>query len=341
MTIPLIPFYTPFRAALVIYSGLKNKTNWQKEKKTLEQELITVEPFVESAPQAVIMTAIWAASIGCIGPSRPNIFNWITYITSILAAIFGMMNFLRLGPMSINGLCIWDYLALSITVGSSLCLKGAIVGAFLAPSPAGPGGESYAVLLCFLPGLIVATTTLLLSLGPQKSLSVVAKYPGSILMPVLTTITFGPQPCLKCCCGCLCSRGSKLQLGKRLTAVNAIVTSAAEILAVTFCIKSFGPDGPHDMMIIIILSCAKLVVTIFFLGYLRSREHPGITMNHINSSGNTSQQQQTNQQEPSEQYELQSSLVLHATATEGDIISTSSETSQQPISQEKCCIKTM
>merc|ERR1719312_2266101 len=69
MTLPLIPFYTPFKAAGVIYWGLKNKNNWQDKKTKLNQELITVEPLVESAPQAMIMNVIWIITQNCIGPS--------------------------------------------------------------------------------------------------------------------------------------------------------------------------------------------------------------------------------------------------------------------------------
>ena len=70
MTIPLIPFYTPFKAAEVLYHGLiKRDSHWIDMKKRLDQDLITVEPFVESAPQALIMSTIWALTEGCIGPS--------------------------------------------------------------------------------------------------------------------------------------------------------------------------------------------------------------------------------------------------------------------------------
>ena len=128
------------------------------------------------------------------------------------------------------------------------------------------------IILCFLPGLIVASTFLIMSLGPKRSLSLIAKYPGTILLPVFTPLTFGPQLCLKCCSGCQCTRGStKLQLSIWCTVVNVMVTSAAEF---------FAGFQVHAIDIPLIYSCLKLAITLFFVVYLRLA-HRRITMNQI------------------------------------------------------------
>ena len=90
------------------------------------------------------------------------------------------------------------------------------------------------VTLLFLPNLLMASTCLVVKVGPRRALSVILRYPGTILMPVFSAFTFSTSPNMsKCCCYyCYCCnvQDTHLQLSLKSTATNAVLTFVCEVL---------------------------------------------------------------------------------------------------------------
>ena len=124
VTLPLLLglCWPQYRAVRILVLGLCMKVSyWRKEKDVIDKdvssigktfgmclfkELINnftyfVEPFVEAVPQVLLLISFWSLNESVLGVYNP--LFWVTFVTSILSAGFGLTKFLKLGPCRLLG----------------------------------------------------------------------------------------------------------------------------------------------------------------------------------------------------------------------------------------------
>ena len=124
ITLPLLLglCWPQYWAVRILVLGLCMKvSSWRKEKETVDKdvssigktfgmclfkELINnftyfVEPFVEAVPQVLLLISFWSLNESVLGVYNP--LFWVTFVTSILSAGFGLTKFLKLGPCRLLG----------------------------------------------------------------------------------------------------------------------------------------------------------------------------------------------------------------------------------------------
>ena len=124
VTLPLLLglCWPQYRAVRILVLGLCMKVSyWRKEKDVIDKdvssigktfgmclfkELINnftyfVEPFVEAVPQVLLLISFWSLNDKVLGLDNP--LFWVTFVTSILSAGFGLTKFLKLGPCRLLG----------------------------------------------------------------------------------------------------------------------------------------------------------------------------------------------------------------------------------------------
>jgi len=98
-----------FCAARIICMIIKGEERWRGEKKTFDSRIGTLEPYTESLPAVIILSAIWVTETKIKGnedwdsegdrTSLPYIIWVSAYVSSIMTASFGMIKFFKNGPV--------------------------------------------------------------------------------------------------------------------------------------------------------------------------------------------------------------------------------------------------
>ena len=152
----LAQVWPQYRMLKLIYKGYFRKDpRWRKEATVLQENLVGIEPFIESVPQCFWYLYLWYMGLNYIYPVQTLL---VTFITSVLSAGYGLTNFLRVGPLKTipnqpaSGFGHLSFWLVFLTILSSLFVKG---------------------LLMFW--------------------QLVVKFPAISLMPVFTPFTFGPD----------------------------------------------------------------------------------------------------------------------------------------------------
>ena len=238
LTFPILvlQIWPQYRMIRVIYFGLWRKDpKWRREQKVLVENVISVEPFVESTPQVFWLLFLWGKT-GCVGPREMSTgtleTHWsyqgiTTTITSVISASYGLSNYLSVGPLNImprvssSRFCHLSFWLTFISVGTGLIAKGASI----ASTNAGPAKEfqpeyfGIVILLTFIPQLMLSFITLLASVGFKKIFRLIIRHPALVIMPVFTPFTFGPHKFNICC-----TPPVKVGLHYVLTFVNMVMT---------------------------------------------------------------------------------------------------------------------
>lgn len=251
LILQLWPQLKAFRVILLIY---KNDRRANAEKKALNSEIGTTEPFLEAWPSCIIMTIIFAhAMYGSGEDNAEAVFGssnaseirfFISYSISIFTACFGMTKLMQIGPCPVlteeglfggllNSMFIIHFLAVMFSATTKILFVGMLFGA----AANGAGGSFYIpdrvstfaplLLITFLPNLMLSSISIAKSTGFSKTFfEVILRYPALWLLPVATYFVVGPQNVT--ICYCLCNNQSlkyhRLGISGSLTALNAIFT---------------------------------------------------------------------------------------------------------------------
>jgi len=192
---------------------------WRDDETVLQENIMGVEPFIESVPQCFWNLYLWTVT-SCIGPGRfigwrsketsvfDGVMSTVGFITSVLSASYGLTNFLRVGPLKIiPGSGFWKDLSFWLVLLTNLCslvCQGLLMAIMLFGRTSMPYPLGIFVLLTFMPKLVLALSSLLITTQFKllDTLKLVAKFPAIVLMPVFTPFTFGPDGCTVDICGC-------------------------------------------------------------------------------------------------------------------------------------------
>ena len=233
----LAQFWPQYRMLKLIYKGyIRKDPRWRYEQTIIQENIMGVEPFIESIPQYYWFTYLWKSTLGCIGPAGKDYVNplgMVAFITSVLSAGYGLTNFLRVGPLKIipnrpaSGFGHLSFWLVFLTNLSSLIARGLLITVTVTtndPMVLGNLGLGIFTSLMFLPQLFLAVMSLLITTGfkLQDTLGLVAKFPAVALMPVFTPFTFGPDT-FSCRWGG--RQGNKMRLHYGFTVLNLFLTA--------------------------------------------------------------------------------------------------------------------
>ena len=239
----------------MVYMGFwKGDPRWKREQKTLAENVMSVEPFVESVPQALWMSFLWL-STACVGPVVSDgetrsiqPLGLLTYASSIMSASYSLANFLRVGPFKViqnQSFCHPSFPLLFCSNVFSLITKGCFIGFIFAEGNAirhlkhdqtFPFVQEIALLSIFIPQLLLGVVSIMATDGPKDSFMLAIRHSALLLMPVYTPFTFGPvNSCLRP------GQTRKIWLHLGLTCINLVITTAV-ILVVGY--MGGGFEGP-------------------------------------------------------------------------------------------------
>ena len=288
----LFQVWPQYRAARILYFGLRKKDPTWKSERKLHKQVTSVEPFTESVPMILFQLFLGATTL-CVGPT--NFFGVVTFGTSIISASYGLTNFLRVGPLKaipdypFSGHGHLSFWLIFLSIATSLVTKGlaSIYTGFcvfwcekdkqftVTPESVGIG-----FCLMFLPQILLSVTTLLATVGFKNFIKLTLRYPALILLSVFTPFTFGPTG--KSCC--VSADLGKVGLNHFYTAMNMIL-SLGQIGTTFFAGNMFVLNfwGSY---------CATILFTTFFIlcdlcncyylpRKLKSLIKPEITTKHI------------------------------------------------------------
>lgn len=163
--------------------------------------------------------------------------------------------------------------------------------------------------ILYIPNLLLAIIILLVKLGPSNARTIVRRYPGTIMMPMLCPFTSGQPPCcnqgrwiLNCNCLNLCSKTSnKLQLSIKYSAINAIISFSCTMVAGILVERlDLSRDNFRGHKFLWLLPTTALVWTLMLLFHMKKR---GTVMNQLeidqidtNNCNKSNIEQQTDQE---------------------------------------------
>ena len=199
--------------------------------------------------------------------------NWLTFSSSILSATVGITNFLRFGPAKMNKSTRVILFVLFLNLMSLVLKAFAVAWAIMHNGAMTWMGKitwgSFASTLIYLPNLTYATGVLFIEFGPKKGFDLILRYPGLVLTPVFSPITFGSQQCQcntrcypKLCCPLPTIRNGLIQMSMKHTTVNTAMTFI--FISVVMIITT---SWMERIVLYGVISCAllQLCLTIFFL----------------------------------------------------------------------------
>ena len=181
-----------------------------------------------------------------------NQLFWVTFVSSILTAGFGLTKFLKLGPCRLLGgygkisflLVMLNMIGVLVIKGFSLELVRSVfyrnhqklIAVFVWISSCLIPGFIYVRTLLFARissltksiFLFQAILTLFTTLGPRSAIKVIIFYPALLLMPTFTIWTFGPSSLTKCCSYCCLPKYLKVSFP--LSWINLIITTLPPII---------------------------------------------------------------------------------------------------------------
>ena len=164
-----------------------------EKKKYLNCELGSIEPFLESWPSVMIMTAIWSHAASLSNPNNilavfggggggfgfqgthldlnfSFVWYWITYVISVIAGSLGITKLLQIGPCSVlteegklGGLLscsfITHFLAVAFSMATKATILGMNVGFTASYAPSSMQREWPNILICFILALVPVSYT--------------------------------------------------------------------------------------------------------------------------------------------------------------------------------------
>ena len=199
----------------LIYKGfIRKDPRWRDEQTIIQENIMGVEPFIESVPQCFWYLYLWVSSRGCIGPingTHVNPMGTVAFTTSVPCAGYGLTNFLRVGPLKTipnkpaSGFGHLSFWLVFLTNLFRLIAKGVLMVwcVNIEPYRAKFLRLGTFASLALLPHFLLAVLSLLITTGFKllDALNLVAKFPGVALMPVFTPFTLGPDT-FSCRYGC-------------------------------------------------------------------------------------------------------------------------------------------
>ena len=243
----LAQVWPQYRMLKMIYKGyIRKDPRWRDEQTVIQENIMGVEPFIESVPQCFWFVYLLAKSRGCVGESDGIIpLPIVAFITSVLSAAYGLTNFLRVGPLKTvqnqpaSGFGHPSFWLVFLTNLSILVARGFLLVNVLwvpGPDPLGPEsleldplvpdspGLGMLALPMLLPQFFLVVLSLLITTGFNllDTFKLVAKFPAIALMPVFTPFTLGPDT-VSCRCGR--QQGSMMRLHYGFTVLNLVLTA--------------------------------------------------------------------------------------------------------------------
>ena len=259
-------------AVKLIMKIKRNPARAPEYKRSYFQFLGSTELFIEAIPTVLVQTVILndESSILIHGDFGPTFF-YLTFITSLLSASFGLAKTLKLGICSMmgnggsfDGLLTCKFLMALLSCGYVLVLKDFMVAMIISSvdsfhtNTLTQGEASGLCVGLFLPQLLLAIWS---SGGATKSsLNMISQHPSIILLPMFTFFTFAKMD--TSCCG---KRDVRVRFSYLYTCLN-MVWSFLFILLFLF-LNNFTFSGILIYFGIIFLPA--FIINIIFLCYDR------------------------------------------------------------------------
>ena len=262
----LLQLWPQLRAIRVMKKLYQGDTRAYENKKHLNSELGSIEPFLESWPSLIIMTAIWCHAMGASGMDNMQVvfggtrfsfaWYWTTYVISVAAGSLGITKLLQIGPCPVlteegklGGLlsCTFftHFLAVAFSMGTKAAILGMNVGFVASGSPSGMEREWPNILICFMLALVPNIMLSLISIGSstgcnKKLFRMIVDYPALWLLPAATFFVVGPVKKKKW--GQICDKDHSnhrlIGVSGKLTALNIILTTV--MYAIIFLLFHFN-----------------------------------------------------------------------------------------------------
>lgn len=135
-TLPLLLVWPQYRVLRMLYTGLiKKDKSWQEMKAELDQDVLTVEPFVEAVPQVFVVAIFWSAQVIALPVQGIGlndfqlVYSWILFCTSVFSATNGITKFMKVGPFGVVPAerCTLSFPLIFLIILLSLITKGWLV----------------------------------------------------------------------------------------------------------------------------------------------------------------------------------------------------------------------
>jgi len=257
----LWPQYLAFK---MLYKSAIGQTLLRPEKKRLERNISSLEPYLESIPQVLIQTSIMIQlrldreEFRVIFGS--STFFLISYSLSIFSATFGLAKFLKSGPCHLipsegyfDGYLTLGFCLVFVSSMAGTLQKGFSLGFLIghrnltnstsnivenSTSNIVEDRDRYLVTLAWcaivlLPQFILSLASLAISLK-KDFWSVICTFPALVLCPVFSNFTFGRQQ-------------NGIAISKRLTIVNIMLTLLTNTAVLGLSLGLFGDK--HEIVL--------------------------------------------------------------------------------------------
>ena len=192
--------YPPYRCILYIITALKYPEGdlWRKMKDEYDRGCALLEPWLESTLQVVIMTQIMLIPAGdfigwteykffSINMFRTTIFNWVSWIVSIVAMVIGLTKFFLIREFRSNKPAVMGFvinMAFVVRVSLSMVLAGQ------APYIDNTRLSIPLIIAFGLPPFLINLGNLLVKAGFTRTLSEIKRYPQILMSPIFTPFLF-------------------------------------------------------------------------------------------------------------------------------------------------------
>ena len=252
----LFQLWPQYRAMKIIFKIFKGDPTYVIEKNTLERDVSTLEPFLESVPTVWITTVILAKQLesgnsGAISSGDNYIIFVTSFTLSVISSSIGITKFLKVGPCKIfpeGGCCLGyftgRFMMVFIAVACSIVNKGLLVASHLLVSTglesSGALMSTAGVILCFvavniLPHFLWSIVLVWIPLRNIKSALLTLKtYPQIFLVAMFTPFTFGAESIS--CRDCPETARGRITFTKQGTVVNLIITVTSFVITASLAI---------------------------------------------------------------------------------------------------------
>ena len=134
----ILQLWPQLYALRIVKDIVKNNSKWRRDKALMERSICLLEPFLESIPQTIILTNLlyitMCQNTSCKESYRliigdNGVIFCITYASSILGAGFGLVAFLKSGPVKTLPSVFpnWPYILTLISVLGTIIAKGLLL----------------------------------------------------------------------------------------------------------------------------------------------------------------------------------------------------------------------